>query len=105
MHLRLSTGIVTGLLLLLAAPSADAGSCARPHGHAKRCSAAERARTVDLKAVPDISKNIVLDEPTAAAKRKEASDPTPAIGYTGPTVGVVPNLGRAATVGYHWSLE
>jgi hypothetical protein len=105
MHLPLSTGIVTGLLLLLMAPSAEAGSCtprhARPHG----CPAVEPARNVDLKSVPDISKSIVLDEPAITAKRKELQDPSPEAGYTGPTAGVVQGMGRAATVGYHWALQ
>lgn len=105
MHLPLSTGIVTGLLLLLAAPSAEAGSCAPRHGHLHGCPAVEPARSVDLKSVPDISKSIVLDEPTGAAKRKIVSEPDAATPYTGPTVGVVSGMGRAATVGYHWALQ
>jgi hypothetical protein len=104
MHLRLAIGIGTGLLLLLlAVPPADAGSCARRH--ARDCTLAQATRSVDLNAVPDISKNIVLDEPAVAAKRQQSFDQDSSTPYTGPTLGVVPTMHRSATVGYRWALQ
>ncbi len=59
---------------------------------------------LDLTSVPDISQRIVNREPAVQPTQQQGISPQPADGYTGPTVGVS-KLGRAPTVGYHWSLN
>jgi hypothetical protein len=81
------------------AVAAAAAPCGPPHK--RHCVAA--APTVDFSVVPDVSKQIVADEP-APPPPKPATAGTPAPPYTGPTLGVAP-LPRAPTVGYKWLLE
>ncbi|HEY2538202.1 MAG TPA: hypothetical protein VGI28_01690 [Stellaceae bacterium] len=57
---------------------------------------------VNFSAVPDISRQIVSEEP-AAAKPSVVEAP-PITTYTGPTVGVS-SMAHAPTIGYYWSLE
>ena len=67
-------------------------------------SAQTRDCVINLDAVPQISQQIVAQEPgTPGAKAGPRADAdTP---YSGPTVGVAPNVRRAPTVGYRWSLQ
>ena len=68
------------------------------------CPTGKLRNCVDLDLVPQISQQIVSDERIAPPpKAAPPSDWHPP--YTGPTVGAAPNVRRAPTVGYRWSLE
>ncbi len=60
--------------------------------------------TVNFTTVPDISKQIVSEEPTAEKPKTNVLEAPPITTYTGPTVGVS-SMAHAPTVGYYWSLE
>ena len=79
---------------------ADAASCAsKKHRNCLNVSA-----TVNFSSVPDISKEIVSEEPVAAKPTTRTLEAPPITTYTGPTIGVS-SMARAPTVGYYWSLE
>jgi hypothetical protein len=59
---------------------------------------------VNFSAVPDISRQIVSEEPIADKPRASVVEAPPITTYTGPTVGVS-SMAHAPTIGYHWSLE
>lgn len=68
------------------------------------CAPGKSPNCVNLDLVPQISQQIVADEHLAAPpKATPAAEPQPA--YTGLTVGAAPNLRRAPTVGYRWSID
>ena len=90
MHTRLSAATIAAILLV-----GTGALAACPPGQTRNC--------VNLDLVPQISQQIVAQEPNAPAKagpRTNADTP-----YTGPTVGLAPNVRRAPTVGYRWSLQ
>lgn len=57
---------------------------------------------IDFSAVPDISQQIVREEPVAEKPR--VLEAPPITTYTGPTVGVS-SMAHTPTIGYYWSLE
>lgn len=83
-----------------AAGGADAASC----GPKKNRNCFDAHATVDFSSVPDISKQIVSEEPASDKPSSRTVEAPPITTYTGPTVGVSP-MARAPTVGYYWSLE
>jgi hypothetical protein len=91
MHTRLSAVTIAAVLIM---GSGALAAC--PPGQTRDC--------VNLDLVPQISQQIVAQEPgTPGAKAGPRADAdTP---YSGPTVGVAPNVRRAPTVGYRWSLQ
>lgn len=91
--------MVSAAILGLSVATATAAPCGP--GHRRHCPVADT--TVDFSAVPDISKQIVAEEP-APLPIKPAVEVKPAAPYSGPTVGIAP-LPRAPTVGYKWSLQ
>ncbi|HZU90991.1 MAG TPA: hypothetical protein VE993_17200 [Stellaceae bacterium] len=96
--------VSTAVVLLVVVPTAAGAGPCRPgklHHH-RRCFAVPAI--LDLTTVPDISQRIVGHEPAAPSPRPQGAAAPSADGYTGPTVGVS-KLGRAPTVGYHWSLN
>jgi hypothetical protein len=93
--------VSTAMALLAVLPSAAGYGRCRP-ARAHHCFAVPAI--LDLTSVPDISQRIVAREPAAPQARPQGSLTQPATPYTGPTVGVS-RLGRAPTVGYHWSLN
>jgi hypothetical protein len=91
MQTRLSAATI-GVILL--AGSGALAAC--PPGQTRNC--------VNFDLVPEISQQIVSEEPTAASPKAgaRAKDDKP---YTGPTVGIAPGVRRAPTVGYRWALQ
>ena len=90
MHTRLSAVTIAAVLVM-----GNGALAACPPGQTRDC--------VNLDLVPQISQQIVAQEPGTPAKagpRADADAP-----YSGPTVGVAPNVRRAPTVGYRWSLQ
>lgn len=83
-----------------AASAVDAASCAAKKHH----NCLNVPATVNFSSVPDISKEIVSEEPVAAKPTTRTLEAPPITTYTGPTIGVSP-IARAPTVGYYWSLE
>jgi hypothetical protein len=79
---------------------ADAASCATKTRH----NCLNIPATVNFSSVPEISKEIVSEEPAAAKPTTRTLEAPPITNYTGPTIGVSP-MARAPTVGYYWSLE
>jgi hypothetical protein len=100
---RFSIALVIGLTAMrIADPaSSDAGSCRHQDG--RNCF--KLPATLDFSSVPNISDDIVGDEPKVPAQQKRAIDPEPASEpYTGPMIGVNSRVG-APTVGYYWSIH
>jgi hypothetical protein len=97
MRLSLPLGVA---ILVLAASTAMADPCdPRQPG---RCIVPK----VDLSAVPEISQQIVAEEPKKPQGKAPAlRAPDPAAPYTGPTFGVTRAPRPTPTVGYHWSLD
>ena len=92
---------LTIAITAVAASTADAASCTtRKHHNCFNVPA-----TINFSSVPDISKEIVSEEPAAAKPTTRTVEAPPITTYTGPMVGAAPNLARAPMVGYHWSLE
>jgi hypothetical protein len=88
---------VYAALIAVAVLSCNGAGAACPPGKARDC-------VVNLGLVPQISQQIVADEPAPAMPAKAwpvQTSPT----YTGPTVGAVPSLGRAPEVGYRWAIN
>jgi hypothetical protein len=83
-----------------AAAVADAASCStKSHGNCLSLPA-----TVNFSSVPEISKQIVNEEPPAEKPNTRTLEAPPITTYTGPTAGFS-SMARAPTVGYYWSLE
>lgn len=91
MRTRLSAATITAVLL---AGSGALAAC--PPGQTRNC--------VNFDLVPQISEQIVAQEPGAAGPKAgpRAKADTP---YTGPTVGIAPGVRRAPTLGYRWALQ
>lgn len=91
MRTRLSAATIAAVLVV-----GTGALAACPPGQTRSC--------VNLDLVPQISQQIVAQEPAAPATKTgpRADADTP---YTGPTVGLAPNVRRAPTVGYRWSLQ
>lgn len=68
------------------------------------CTPGRTVNCVNLDLVPQVSQRIVADEKLSAPRKIAPEADTPAA-YTGPTVGAAPNVRRAPTVGYRWSLD
>ena len=98
--MRIWVSAAVALLVVLPAAGAAAGPC-RPKA-SRNCLAL--SSLVDLTAVPAISRQIVDREPDGHPRQPQGTSARPADGYTGPALGVS-KLGRAPTVGYHWSLH
>lgn len=99
MNVWVSTAVAILVAVSTVGP-ATAGSCRK--GHPPGC--AHLPATVNFNAVPGISEAIVKGEPVAIAAKKPLADPPGKRFYTGPTVGIS-TMGRAPTVGYHWSIN
>jgi hypothetical protein len=97
MKVWVSTAVA--LLAVLPAALSTAGPCRSKKSH--RCFAAPAI--LDLSKVPDISRRIA-DRAAKAQPPLQQRSEGQSEGYTGPIVGVS-KLGRAPTVGYHWSLN
>jgi hypothetical protein len=80
--------------------AADAASCRSK----KSQNCFDAPATVNFSTVPDISKQIVNEEPAAHQPTTSVLEAPPITSYTGPTVGV-DSMVHAPTVGYYWSLE
>ena len=89
-----------GLASVIIAASSLAGfaaSASCPPGSPRGC--------IDFNAIPQISRQVVDGEKIPAAS-KTAPPPDEVLPYSGPTVGLVPHaVGRAAEVGYRWSIN
>ncbi len=96
--------VLTAAILIVSAASAagtaDAASCGtKRHGNCLSLPA-----TVNFSSVPDISKQIVSEEPAAEKPNTRTLEAPPITTYTGPTAGFS-SMARAPVVGYYWSLE
>jgi hypothetical protein len=96
--------IVTAVTLgiaVCAAPSrfAVASCLPKTNGHCL-----EAPPTISFSSVPDISKEIVSEEPRTEKPVTQTLEAPPISTYTGPMVGV-DTMVRAPTVGYYWSLD
>lgn len=103
MNSRLSIAFVTALIALSGAASmpSNAGSC--HHTNSQNCF--NLPAKLDFSSVPDISSEIVGDEPNVQHPQKSVIDPQPAgQPYTGPMIGVNSRVG-APTIGYYWSIH
>ena len=91
MQTRLSAATIAAVLL-----TGSGALAACPPGQTRNC--------VNFDLVPQISQQIVSEEPSAtgpkAGPRAKAET-----AYTGPTVGIAPGVRRAPTVGYRWALQ
>jgi hypothetical protein len=83
-----------------AAASVDAASCRVK----KNQNCFDVPGMLNFSAVPDISRQIVNEEPAAQKPSKSVVEAPPITTYTGPTVGVS-SMAHAPTLGYYWSLE
>ncbi len=83
-----------------ATSAVDAASC----GPKKNRNCFDAPAAVNFSSVPDISKQIVNEEPSADKPTTRTLEAPPITTYTGPTVGIS-SMARAPTVGYYWSLE
>lgn len=93
-------GPIAVAALVAVATTADAASCR----HKKDQNCFDTPPTINFATVPDISKQIVNEEPAPPQPKTSVVEAPPITTYTGPTVGVSP-LAHAPTVGYYWSLE
>jgi hypothetical protein len=92
------------MILALAASTAAGAAQAASCGAKKHRNCVDPPTTVNLSSVPDISKEIVSEEPSVDKPITRTLEAPPITTYTGPTVGVSP-MAHAPTVGYYWSLE
>ena len=101
MTLRVPTALALAVCVnLLMAGAVDAASC----NLKKRHDCLNMPGTVSFSTVPDISRQIVGDEPSAKKPPSSTLEAAPITTYTGPTFGIN-SMARAPTVGYYWSLE
>jgi hypothetical protein len=84
----------------IAATAVHAGPCLQRTSH--HC--VDTGSVVDLNSVPDITQQIVNQEPIAQKQKALSAEPPVLAPYTGPIVGVTSGK-RTPTVGYSWSLE
>ena len=91
MHTRLSAATIAAIFV-----TGSAALAACPPGQTRNC--------VNFDLVPQVSQQIVAEEPSAASPKAgpRVKDEKP---YTGPTVGIAPGVRRAPTVGYRWALQ
>jgi hypothetical protein len=94
-----SIAIAAIACFVCSAMSADAASCRAKKNH--DCLTVRAV--VNLSKVPEISREIVRQEPAAKPTTNVVEAP-PITTYTGPLVGVS-SLAHVPTVGYYWSLE
>jgi hypothetical protein len=100
MTARIPTALVIVITAVITATAVDAGSCSPKK--ASHC--VNTGSGIDLNSVPEITKQIVSEEPAIQTQKKFSIEPPAAAPYTGPIVGVT--LGKQTpTVGYSWSLE
>ncbi len=101
MMLRVPTAVAVAVCAnLLTAGAVDAASCNAKSHH----DCLSMPGTVSFSTVPDISQQIVGDEPSAKQPPTSTLEAPPISTYTGPTVGIN-SMARAPTVGYYWSLD
>jgi hypothetical protein len=93
-------GPIAVAALVAVATTAGAASCR----HKKTENCFDTPATLNFATVPEISKEIVSEEPSPAQPRTTVIEAPPITTYTGPTVGVS-SMAHAPTVGYYWSLE
>jgi hypothetical protein len=99
---RLSVALVTALFVvwIAVAASSDAGSCRHNSGH----NCFRLPATLDFSSVPDISNDIVGNQPHSRPRQRPPIDPQPAATpYTGPMIGG--SRVGVPTVGYYWSIN
>lgn len=100
MRTRIPTAPVIVITAVIVATAVDAGSCSPK----KTSHCVNTGAGIDLNSVPDITKQIVSEEPVTERQKKLFIEPPAQAPYTGPIVGVT--LGKGTpTVGYSWSLE
>jgi hypothetical protein len=102
MKSRLSVALVSafGAASIAAAVPSDAGSCR--HNRSHNCFAPPAV--LDFSSVPEITSDIVGEQPLTPARQKPAIDPQPAANpYTGPMIGG--SRVGTPTVGYYWSIN
>jgi hypothetical protein len=99
--MRLGGPIAVALIayFVCSATSVDAASCRARKNH--NCVAAPT--TINLSKVPEISREIVRQEPAAKPKSNGVEAP-PITTYTGPLIGVS-SMAHVPTVGYSWALD
>jgi hypothetical protein len=100
MKLWVTTALAVVICAASAATVADAASCRSK----KNSNCFDTPVTVNFSTVPDISRQIVKEEPVSEKPHTSTLEAPPITTYTGPTVGVSSML-HAPTVGYYWSLE
>lgn len=82
------------------ATAADAASCRAKKNHGCLVATA----VVDLSKVPEISREIVRQEPTTAKPKTNIVEAPTITTYTGPLIGVS-SMAHVPTVGYSWALD
>jgi hypothetical protein len=108
-----------GAVWIAVAMPSDAGSCRGQHAH----DCLKQPVILDFSAVPEISKDVIDQQPLSPPRQNPAIDPEPAASpYSGPMIGGshvgVPNVGYpytgptiggghvgVPTVGYSWSIN
>ncbi len=96
--------VLTALILVTSAASAAGAVQAASCKTKKHLNCFNVPATVNFSSVPDISKQIVSEEPVGAKPTTQTLEAPPITTYTGPTVGVS-SMAHAPTIGYYWSLE
>lgn len=95
-----SIGFLLAMCAVSVITAAEGASCRAKKNH----NCFDSPATVNFSTVPDISKQIVSEEPAAEKPKSSVVEAPPITTYTGPTVGVS-SMAHAPTVGYYWSLE
>jgi hypothetical protein len=90
---RAAAAMVAALMVV----PAGAALARCPHHRSRDC-------FVDLTLAPAVTRQIVAGKKVVppAAKAPPTAEIAP---YTGPTIGVVPNIPQAPEIGYHWSVN
>ncbi len=94
------TTLAIAVTAVTAATAAHGGSCVPKRSY--HC--VDSGPGIDLNSVPDITNQIVSQEPIAQKRKNAAIEPTASTPYTGPTVGATSGK-RRPTVGYSWALQ
>lgn len=92
------------LFFMIGAVGAATAAGAAPCRVKKDRNCFDTSASVNFTTVPDISKQIVSEEPNVEKSKTNVLEAPPITTYTGPTVGVS-SMAHAPTVGYYWSLE
>jgi hypothetical protein len=100
MRLCGSFALAMTIAAVAAATTAEAASCRIK----KNNNCFDAPATVNFSTVPQISEQIVSDEPAAEKPKTSVVEAPPITTYTGPLVGLS-SMAHAPTVGYYWSLE